>query len=505
MNRFTALTLLALLLLSAPSLAQEITIGSDGIVRCKDVPIGTTQTIGFSTYEVADRDLIIQKRDQGNDLSLLCVSNITNMDNLLDLLSKPFVPENFAANWKIANWDVSNVQSMRRLFRGADGFNTDISKWDVSQVNDMYGMFMRAYDFNQDIGGWDVSKVTNMAEMFAVSTSFNQDLDMWDVSKVTNISDMFNGANSFNGDINSWDVSSVRRMSATFRQAFSFNQDISIWNVSSVINMNGMFETATEFNQDISNWDVASARSMDRMFHQASSFDQNLSGWCVRNISQSPTYFYDTNGWMLPRWGTCPGLPNQVVLSSPSDNAEVDFSSTTFSWETDPLATKYNFQIVTATGASIVDTETAEPSFSPASAIPSQTTYFWRVAAVNENKMVGGTVATGDWSEVRQFTTASGVDTESLELPETFVLKAAYPNPFNPTTTVTYGVPAAAEVRITATDLLGRQVATLVSGDMRSAGYHTVQFNADGLASGTYLIRMEAGDFVATQQVVLLK
>jgi len=100
---------------------------------------------------------------------------------------------------------------------------------------------------------------------------------------------------------------------------------------------------------------------------------------------------------------------------------------------------------------------------------------------------------------------ASGVDTESFELPESFILKAAYPNPFNPTTTITYGLPAAAEVRITATDLLGRQVATLVAGDMKSAGYYTVQFNADGLASGTYLIRMEAGDFVATQQVVLLK
>ena len=100
---------------------------------------------------------------------------------------------------------------------------------------------------------------------------------------------------------------------------------------------------------------------------------------------------------------------------------------------------------------------------------------------------------------------ASGVDTESFELPETFVLKAAYPNPFNPTTTITYGLPTAAEVRITATDLLGRQVAVLVAGDMKAAGYHTVQFNADGLASGTYLIRMEAGDFVATQQVVLLK
>jgi hypothetical protein len=60
------------------------------------------------------------------------------------------------------------------------------------------------------------------------------------------------------------------------------------------------------------------------------------------------------------------------------------------------------------------------------------------------------------------------------EIPDTYQLRAAYPNPFNPTTTITYGLPAAAEVRITATDLLGRQVATLLAGDMMAAGYHTV-------------------------------
>lgn len=53
--------------------------------------------------------------------------------------------------------------------------------------------------------------------------------------------------------------------------------------------------------------------------------------------------------------------------------------------------------------------------------------------------------------------------------------------------------------------MLGREVATLVAGETVSAGAHTVQFNADGLASSTYLIRMEAGDLVATQQVVLVK
>ena len=104
-----------------------------------------------------------------------------------------------------------------------------------------------------------------------------------------------------------------------------------------------------------------------------------------------------------------------------------------------------------------------------------------------------------------QVSIASGVDTKSFELPATFILKAAYPNPFNPTTTVTYGLPVAAQVHITVSDLLGRTVKTLVAGELSAPGYYTVQFNAAGLASGTYLIKMEVGDFVATQQVVLMK
>ena len=78
-----------------------------------------------------------------------------------------------------------------------------------------------------------------------------------------------------------------------------------------------------------------------------------------------------------------------------------------------------------------------------------------------------------------------------------------YPNPFFVATSVQYELTRTVPVRITATDLLGRQVATLVE-DTKAAGYHTVEFNADGLSSGTYLIRMEAVGFVATQQVVLL-
>lgn len=99
----------------------------------------------------------------------------------------------------------------------------------------------------------------------------------------------------------------------------------------------------------------------------------------------------------------------------------------------------------------------------------------------------------------------SGVDVETSVLPVRSTLEKPYPNPFTTVTTIPYALPSAQKVRITVLDVLGRKIVTLIGGEFLPAGYHTVQFNADDLASGTYLIRMEAGDVVATQQVVLLK
>jgi len=99
----------------------------------------------------------------------------------------------------------------------------------------------------------------------------------------------------------------------------------------------------------------------------------------------------------------------------------------------------------------------------------------------------------------------SGVDVEASNLPVRTILENGYPNPFTTVTSIPYALPNAQKLRITVLDILGREIVTLMNGEFSPAGYHTVQFNADGLASGTYLIRMEAEDYVATQQVVLLK
>ena len=89
------------------------------------------------------------------------------------------------------------------------------------------------------------------------------------------------------------------------------------------------------------------------------------------------------------------------------------------------------------------------------------------------------------------------------EVPEAFSLESNYPNPFNPTTTVRFSVPEAAQVRLVVYDVLGRQVRVLVDGTV-SAGVHAVQFEARGLSSGMYLYRLETpqGSFVQMMQLV---
>jgi WD40 repeat protein len=96
------------------------------------------------------------------------------------------------------------------------------------------------------------------------------------------------------------------------------------------------------------------------------------------------------------------------------------------------------------------------------------------------------------------------IEDEAIIGGPTHELMPIFPNPFNPSTTIPFRLQYGVDVRLAAFDVLGRRVALFIQ-EWLPAGFHTAQFNADGLASGTYLIRMEAGDFVATQQVVLLK
>ena len=93
----------------------------------------------------------------------------------------------------------------------------------------------------------------------------------------------------------------------------------------------------------------------------------------------------------------------------------------------------------------------------------------------------------------------------SLErVPSQYKVFQNYPNPFNPTTSIQYDLPVAGFVTLKVFDVLGREVAVLVE-EHQKAGRYSVAFNAEGLPSGVYLYRIQAGEFVETKKLILLK
>jgi hypothetical protein len=99
--------------------------------------------------------------------------------------------------------------------------------------------------------------------------------------------------------------------------------------------------------------------------------------------------------------------------------------------------------------------------------------------------------------------TGTSVDNSNRELRE-FALSQNYPNPFNPSTTIRFRMAASGPVRIAVYDLLGKQVAMLVNGEMGS-GEHVVQFTGDRLSSGVYFYQLTAGTFTEMKKMVLIK
>jgi len=259
------------------------------------------------------------------DISGWDVSNVENMSGMFRGATA------FNNNGVTLNWDskTSKVQNMSRMFSGATTFNQDISNWEVSSVTNMSDMFNGAILFNQPIGGWNVLIVTDMSNMFNAAVKFNQDITGWDVSSVTNMYGMFQNANdfnnggasglswgntslvtdmsymfenaqSFNQPIGSWNVSSVEYMDRMFSGAIIFNQSIGTWDVSNVYSMYGMFNGALLFNQPIGGWNVSTLENTSLMFQNATAFNQPIGGWDVSNVNYMSEMFYNATSFNQP-------------------------------------------------------------------------------------------------------------------------------------------------------------------------------------------------------------
>lgn len=104
---------------------------------------------------------------------------------------------------------------------------------------------------------------------------------------------------------------------------------------------------------------------------------------------------------------------------------------------------------------------------------------------------------------------ALGGDTVSIEIPSEYTLRQNYPNPFNPKTIIHYQLPVASNVELVIYNVLGQKIRTLVSTH-QGAGYYHVEWDGKNdagvqVASGVYLCRLRAGDFVQMKKMLLMR
>ncbi len=118
---------------------------------------------------------------------------------------------------------------------------------------------------------------------------------------------------------------------------------------------------------------------------------------------------------------------------------------------------------------------------------------------------VWGYAVCADGSILKVMETVTGVsDPVNSSIPSKYSLEQNYPNPFNPSTTINFALPKASDVTVKVYDALGHEVMTLVN-EFKNAGTHQVVMNAANLTSGIYFYKIQAGDFVATKKLTLIK
>jgi hypothetical protein len=97
-----------------------------------------------------------------------------------------------------------------------------------------------------------------------------------------------------------------------------------------------------------------------------------------------------------------------------------------------------------------------------------------------------------------------GLASNTALTPAEFRLEQNYPNPFNPNTIINYELPITNDVELSIYNLLGQKVAKLINGQ-KDAGYHQVEWDATGFASGIYYYRIQSGDFVDVKKMIVIK
>ncbi|MCB1058995.1 MAG: T9SS type A sorting domain-containing protein [Calditrichaeota bacterium] len=196
-----------------------------------------------------------------------------------------------------------------------------------------------------------------------------------------------------------------------------------------------------------------------------------------------------------PVWHfTTADVPGMATNPDPADNATDVAVTTSLGWDAADRATSYEVYMGTAEPLGLLGT-TTETMLTPSADLLNSTTYMWRVDAINDI----GTTSSNTWS----FTTEAVNAVGDVELPASFDVGEAYPNPFNSNVRINLAIASENLVTVRVFDVLGRQVTTLVNSRL-SAGQHILEWNATGHSAGLYFMRAESAGLVQTQKLIYL-
>jgi surface protein len=354
--------------------------------------IGDTREINGVEYTVVDRDMLVDKIKNKEDLVSLVTTFVNDMNRL-------FLDNDKEFNQDISGWDTSNVTNFNATFAQTANFNQNISFWDVSSVEDFTYMFAEAQKFNQDLSRWCVESAISFEGFSVNAVSFEEsNLPQWgrcplsydedkdddgvpdtedqcpdtrkgvavdssgceinplylDENGITVKADLtyavigetyeLNGLNykvvdrsildemiANNEDVSQVVTSYINDMSGLFKGKTYFNDDISSWDTSNVESFEWMFNGAKVFNQDIGKWDTSNVTSLAATFYQAERFNQNINNWDVSNVTNIWRLFADAYKFNQPlnNWN----ISNVTEMISVFRNAR-DFNQDINSWDT---------------------------------------------------------------------------------------------------------------------------------------------------------------------------